>query len=407
MKVSRRLIADVSLSAFSLLARMGAGIATFVMIARQLPVEDFGRFSAVFAAAALLALPTNFGFNILILKNASEDAGKVAGQLGDVLRAKIRLSLIFAPVFLTTAFFLSDYALLFGLLYLATVVESFTDVFFSGYRAIGDYKKEGKVTTVLALLHIAVVFGVVVQYKTLMAAGVAYFFSKAIALGAVVGFDGFAKRALQSKAKSDVMSTLKSSGANFIELSLQTVLVQIDSLIISAFSSVSQVATYQAVMKLVHGLSQGITLLVNVLLPRVAQAQSAKKRTLQIRRTLIFMGGIGLVVAACFSSVASFIDRWMYHGKFEGIVELIHLAAVFLAVRFLAAGFGIRMIALGHSSLRVAGLCVALCFQTVLGIVLVRSYGAVGMMAAMILAYIAIAGVAVAGRSGKASPSRD
>lgn len=405
MKVSRRLVADVSLSAFSLLARMGAGIATFVMIARQLPVEDFGRFSAVFAAAALLALPTNFGFNILILKNASEDAGKVAGQIGDVLRAKIRLSLIFAPVFLAAAFLFSDYALLFGLLYLATVVESFTDVFFSGYRAIGDYKKEGKVTTVLALLHIAVVFGVVIHYKTLMATGVAYFCSKAIALGAVVGFDAFAKRALRAEAKADVMFTLKSSVANFTELSLQTILVQIDSLIISAFSSVSQVATYQAVMKLVHGVSQGITLLVNVLLPRVAQAQSPEKKSLQIRRTLIFMGGSGLVLAACFAAVASLIDRWMYHGKFEGIVLVTQLAAVFLAIRFLAAGFGIRMIALGHSSLRVVGLCVALCLQTVLGIVLVRSHGAVGMMIAMIVAYIAIAAVAVAGRSVEASPS--
>ncbi|MDP3455941.1 lipopolysaccharide biosynthesis protein, partial [Methyloversatilis sp.] len=185
---------------------------------------------------------------------------------------------------------------------------------------------------------------------------------------------------------------VRQSVANFIDFFIQSSLVYIDVILLGVLAGATQVGLYQAAMKIVQGLSQGISILVNLILPRITRRMdlsgwSAKDVYLVY---LIFMLSGGLLSMGMYFS-AEFVEQELLAGKFYGLSELVGGLSIFLFIRYLGAAGGMLLIANGDKKIRPVVMSIAVTLVSISALYFVGNQGALGMVYSMVLTYTFIA----------------
>lgn len=378
---------NIALNLISLLIRVGGGIVSLVLVARLLPVDEFGHASIAMAMAALATLPANFGLNVLILKDGVAQAEHLPGFLRAVVGYRVAVGvLVIALVALIASLAWSHWQAL-VLVCVAILIESLMDAFICGLRVGGDYRSEITWGTWNVLVNLVMVALVCSLLPTAVGYGLALLAGRATVAVAFFTRLPLAVAVARAKPAFGVWAVLNKSWANFVELGSQTFLVQVDSLILAATAGPQQVAVYQAVMKLVHGASQLTSVMLNVALPKAGGLQDRADQTRYLGKVLVASGLTGVVVGGGMAASGYPIGHWVYQQKFGDLSMLCLLAGVFLCVRYIGAGLGIAMIARGQTTDRVIGIALAIVCVVAFGMPLSASHGAVGMMGAMAVGY--------------------
>lgn len=378
---------NIALNLISLVIRVGGGIVSLVLVAKLLPVEEFGHASIAMAVAALIMLPANFGLNVLILK----DGAQQGPALSAFLRAMVgyRLLVGLAVICLAAGAGASVWPHWAALVLVCTsiLIESLMDVFICGLRVRGDYRSEITWGTWVVAANLLAVVLLCKQLPTATGYGLALLAARALVGAAFVAKVGLAAEVARAHSAMNLWAVGKKSWANFVELGSQTFLVQVDSLILAATAGPQQVAVYQAVMRLVHGASQLTSVMLNIALPKAGGLHDPADQRRYLAKVLLASGITGVVVGSVMAVSGHLIDTWIYHGKFGDLQLLCALAGAFLCVRYIGAGLGIAMIARGQTTDRVVGISLAIITVLAVGIPLSGWHGAVGMMAAMAVGY--------------------
>lgn len=335
--------------------RLGAGMAVFVVIARQLGPQEFGQFAFFLAVAVLLAMPVNFGFGAHALRSFGAHPERALQIMGEIYAAKLLLAGAVAAVALACSGWMpASAARLLLLLLVAQLFESFAEYYVLGFRIRGDFEREAGTACLVSVWHLAVVAAAVLFWPTAEAAAGAF------AVSRVSGMVVTRLRATASMGRvvraplAGALRTLKQSWAYALELGLMTAYSQLDALLINFVLGPAAVGLFQAGMKLVDGASRAGPALAHVLLPELARQQADEQAfgALAGRTGLIF-AAFGLAGALLLWLGAAQITAILFGPQYQLLDALLPLFGLILLLRFLETGFGLLLVARNLQSVKV------------------------------------------------------
>ncbi|MBI2647026.1 oligosaccharide flippase family protein, partial [Candidatus Woesearchaeota archaeon] len=138
MKTARRITSNfISLALSELISKI-IQIIIFIYLARIFGKLEFGKFGFGFAFATIIAVIADFGINTLLIREISRDKKNVGKYVSNALTIKCFLSLItffIASIFLIIGKYSKDTVAIAYIMLVFMVLQTFTDLFYSVFRA--------------------------------------------------------------------------------------------------------------------------------------------------------------------------------------------------------------------------------------------------------------------------------
>lgn len=354
-------------TAVSIGSRLLTGLVIFVLLARLWGPVDFGIFSFVFSASALLVLIVDFGFSGYILRELGANPDSAVRLIKDALWAKLSLLLILVAAasasgsLLGASVFPPQLALP---LLLAAIALSFADFFAAPLRALGRYGAETGIVTSANALQFVIAGSVAWSGGSPVAVAWAFFASRVfyLLLAIHVLYRVIPSLSLGKSDAAAPLLTFKRVWSYGIDGVLTTAWGQLDVIVVRALYGTQAVGIYAAGQKIIQGVSALAPVVGNVMIPKLArQAKSGDPR---FQRTAILtagaMLGIGTLFATPMLAMPELVSTFLFGDKFHGLSQLLPLFALILALKYLAAGSGIVITSAGLQAKRVITQFVAL-----------------------------------------------
>lgn len=382
---------DASRLALSSAVKLFSGVLVFLLLARVLGAEQFGRLMFAFSLANLTALPVNFGLTVYFLREGALTRDYGAQLIPKIIGLRLTIAALVASLVALVMLLLGLDGRLYAIFLMVALVETFIELMLARLRLGAKYKDEMKLSSVQALLQIVIVVAFGVYYGDPGFVAIGFLISRVIALYAAIkvaaGLGVFSIR----PAFDGAWALVKSSSANFYDFFVQSSLVYIDVVLLGFFSTSQQVGLYQAAMKVVQGLSQGISILVNLMLPKISRMMDSRVWHAKYIAIAYFVFiAVGAFLASLMLVSADFVEHELLRGDFEGFAAVFYWLAIFLLVRYFGAAGGMLLIAGGDRKIRPAVMTGAVSIVVAASCFLVPAGGAIGMVESMLITYLFI-----------------
>jgi len=378
----------------SLIARIGASMLLFVLIAREWGALRFGEFMYLFSVAAVLVLVCEFGFTQQILRDIGRNPDSAAEQMGAFLGAKIWLTLldlIFVVLFFLFSGLNPASGVLLGLLFVAAALVSYSDFLFACYRALGRYEWETIVTVQGNILYfIAGALALYLSESAILLAS-ALVLARALQLGLSTRkfcllIDTPVRPSLDPRSAANVIRRSLPFGA---DVAAAAIYVNADALIITHVLGYAANGVYQAAARFYQGACQLPPIFASLFLPRMARDQGEiKQLSAHMKQLYGVMIVTGVLLLAVFF-VMPYGIKYIYHDP-----SLLAAGALFpwfgllLCIRFIAAAQGISVTVMNGQTIRVLLTGVSLLVMVLLAVPLLEYVGTRGVILASIIAYL-------------------
>lgn len=372
--------------------RLAAGMLVMVGMARMFGRADFGHFVYWMAVATLTTVPVNFGFGTYVLRQIGVSRNYYHPVMAAALTAKLLFAaLVLAGCTLACALLPPADALVFGLLVLAQLFDSFGEFFNLGFRRDGHYRAEAATAVATSLLHLAFMGVAIGLLGSVVWAAAAFAVSRAIGL-VVVALRSMARAgAVRPAPLCSVPALLRATWAYGGELALSTSYSQVDTLLVNAVLGSAGVGLYQAGMKLVDGACRLAPVLAQFVLPALAKRQDDPPAFRSVaRRVMALMGGIGLACAALLWAGAGVITHKLYGPQYSALEALLPLFGAVLLLRFLETGLGLILVARGQQHRKVWLVALQLFLVIGAGYPALQQFGLAGWQLAVIAGLVLV-----------------
>lgn len=388
------LVKRVLLMGGSTAVRLGAGVIAFVWMARALGVGPFGVFMLWLSVATLVALAGNFGFATYLLREVGAQPERAVQRMSEVLTAKLCLSVILMLAVLVGAWWVpSDQRLLLLVLSAVQIADTFSEVLVVGLRARGLFALDARLTTLGAAIQIACI-GVALSIQPSTQAALAGY---ALARTAVLGINMAAVLprlpGVQLVSVGHAFACLRSTRAFAVDVLLQSLMGQVDSVVLNAFSGPHVVGIYQAGLRVFNGLAQVAPVLANVLLPTVAAAHAKGHEyyTREARRVQWAFSGAGLVMGLLLAWPAQVLVVRVFGLEFASLRDLLPWFGLLFFVRMFAASWGVLLTAGGQQGYRARCNVTMWAVIAMVASVATPAYGPCGWLLALVLGHAVLA----------------
>jgi O-antigen/teichoic acid export membrane protein len=345
---------DIVLMGTSTLMRLGFGLMTFVVMARLLGPSNFGVLMLWLSVATLVSLVANYGFTPYVLREIGADSSSAATVMCGVLTAKVLLTVVVVVGSMIALPFIADTSrAIFILMLFAMLADSVTDFLNVGYRATNRFGSETRIATMASISQFVIVAGAIwYQSEILIAAG-AFLISRSFVL-LVTWIDQrryFASLRLSGLTQAIVR--LKQAISYALDFGLQSLIGQVDSLVLNQFVGPGGVGLHQAGMKIFLGGGQIANVLGNVFIPNLSGLHKSPDlfnvQAHKIQTTFLIAGGaFGLILAIA----ATPITNILYGEAYAALIPMLPWFGLLFFVRFFAAAYGVLLTATGKQSLR-------------------------------------------------------
>lgn len=382
--------------ATSTFMRLLTGVVLFMVLARYWGVETFGFFVYVSTSSILLTLIVDYGFTQQLLRDIGQDPKRVRRIVSEAFATKVFLSFSLIGLAILCVPFTSakhTSVLLFIILLIASILNSFAEFFNVAFRGLGRFHSETRIVTSTNLFHFVVVglLAYLGQGPIVVAWG--FLFSRVFYLILTyrtyrLDVGGFEEL---SFAITDIWKSLKCGFYYCADSALTNFYTQVDTLIVNSFLGPAGVGIYQAGLRLMLGANTFTQVLSNVYLPVVSHNLSDKR---EIKRVLcnmyLQMMLIGAGCCTVFIVGAKWITAFVYGAKFVTLAPLFPYFGLLLFFRYLAAVHGVTMTAAGLQGTRIYSILLAVIALVVSSYLLVPVYGLKGMLVSSILAILTL-----------------
>lgn len=377
------IVRNLALMGTSTAMRLGFGMLTFVVMARLLGPAQFGVVMLWLSVATLLALVANYGLTPFLLREIGAAPERASQVMAEVLSAKLLLTLFILAIAVVALPLIDGGArAVFLLLLGAQLADALTEFLNVGFRATNRFAHETRIASLAVLLQ----FGIVTlllwwQASPLMAAA-AFLLSRL----AVLLVTWLAQRRyfaeLKPAAPAQAWARLRATRAYAVDFALQSLLGQVDSVVLNHFVGTAAVGVYQAGMRLFNGGAQAAGVLANVFLPRAAAAAEAQDEGRSLRRESSRVQwafvGFGLVFGLALCGLAEPLVRLLFGAQYLGLVDVLPWFGLLFFVRFFASSWGVLLTSAGAQRYRAAMNAVHWALIGALSLVLVPRLGLVG-----------------------------
>lgn len=386
---------DVAFMGASTIIRLVFGVLTFIFLARLLGPNAFGVLMLWLSIATLLAMFSNYGFAPYLLKEIGANPDQAMRVMNEVFASKLLIS--GALIFLAACALPSldaQVRWVFFLLLLATLADSTTDFLNVGYRVTNRFSSETRIAALASVCQFGIVVGVVFHISTPVLVASAFLISRLCVLGMTWSnqLQYFSK--LKPASIDCALLRLRHGAPYALDFGLQSLLGQIDNIIIYHFLGPVAVGLHQAGMRVFLGGSQIANVLGNVYIPRVAAVFGRTRRIQHEARTMqtvFFATGatFGLTLAAA----AELIVEFLFGSQFSALSALLPWFGLLFFVRFIAAAYGVILTATGMQILRARANLLHWILILLAASMLVPRFGNVGWLFALTIGNLLLASI--------------
>lgn len=348
------LLRNLALMGSSTAMRLGFGMLTFVVMARQLGPGQFGVLMLWLSVATLLSLLANYGLTPYLLRQIGAAPASARESMSEVLCAKLLLSvgcLLLAALMLP--WIDPSARLIFALLLLAQLAESLTEFYNVGYRATNRFAEETRLASITVALQFAMVTSAMWLIPSLMAATCAFLASRVVVLFITAYSQRRYFAGLRPSPVRIAWRRIVETRSYAVDFGLQSLLGQVDSVVLNHFIGPVAVGLYQAGMRLFNGGAQAARVLANVFLPRAAavseDAQRLRAESLRVQWAFV---GVGIAFGILLAAAADPIVHLLFGAEYAGLAPLLPWFGLLFFVRFVAASWGVLLTSVGAQSFR-------------------------------------------------------
>jgi O-antigen/teichoic acid export membrane protein len=382
------IVRNLALMGTSTAMRLGFGMLTFVVMARVLGPAQFGVLMLWLSVATLLALVANYGLTPYLLREIGAAPESAPQVMAEVLSAKLLLTggillLAVAVLPLLDAGSRAVFLLLLG----AQLADALTEFLNVGFRATNRFGYETRIASFAVLLQFGIVALLLWWQPTPLMAATAFLVSRL----AVLLVTWLAQRryfaALRPGTPAQAWARLRATRSYAVDFGLQSLLGQVDSIVLNHFVGTAAVGVYQAGMRLFNGGAQAAGVLANVFLPRAAAAAEANDGGHGLRRESSRVQwafvGFGLVFGLALCSLAEPLVRLLFGAEYLGLIDVLPWFGLLFFVRFFASSWGVLLTSAGAQRFRAAMNAVHWTVIGALSVVLVPRLGLVGWLTSL------------------------
>lgn len=367
----------------STFARLASGVLTFVLIARMLGPQDFGRYMFWFSATYLTSLVANYGLGNLLLREIGAKPALLHVLIARALSARLLLSVTLLVIAGVAAPWLdAPYVML--LLLVANLGETLSETFFVAYRAVGAYSREAAVATATAVSQLVVVLAIASIHASPVFIAAGYCSVRLtqlmVARSDLIRMHG----AVEIASVRDGIALIRQAKSYALDFGLGNLFGHIDSVILRAYVGVEGVGLYQAGMRVLQGCAQLAPILGNVLLPKAAQASEGSGAQRIAEKVQLAFVGSGALMGVVLTYCAPWLSDLFFGHEFSGLKGLLPLFGMLLFLRFFAASWGLVLTAHGYQQYRAISTFLHFTLALILGVVWIPRYGTSGWLWAMI-----------------------
>lgn len=338
----------------STLVRLVFGLLTFSIMARLLGPNEFGVLMFWLSVATLLSMVANYGFTPYVLREIGANRSSANFVMGEVLSAKIFVSsLLIAGSLLAMPFISAAARSVFLLMTLAMLVDSVTDFLNVGYRATSRFGSETRIATIASVSQFVIVAGAIWCRNEILVAASALLASRTLVLLMTWVNQAQYFASLRPSSLPKALGRLKAAFTYAYDFGLQSLIGQVDSLILNHFLGPFAVGLHQAGMRVFLGGGQIANILGNVFIPKLSSLQNdasafkAQGQKLQVA-FLVSGAAFGLTLAIA----AELIVKTLFGADYQPLVILLPWFGLLFFIRFFAAAYGILLTSAGRQGLR-------------------------------------------------------
>lgn len=380
---------------------MLSGILVFVIMARVLGPHDFGLVAYSFTLASLYVLIVDYGFSQQLLRDIGANPGSVNEVMGQVLVAKLVLSLATLLICAGYLYFFpkdSTTETVFWLLLVSSILASFCEFLNTAFRGIGQFKRETNIAMTGSVIHFVLLLGVLLIKPDVVLVAFTFILSRMIFLGISWGaYKSNIGNIHIDLYRGEVLGSLKAGVPYAADTGFTNFFQQIDTLIVNHYLGLAGVGLYQAATKWLQGAMQFAPVLANVYLPTLASNTSSTVTNNKYARMLnMKMLAIGTAGWIFFTFFGSLLSDLVYGEQFHEISMLWPYVGFLMWVRYVAASQGVILTAYGKQKIRVYTQGISIAVFLGMALFLIQYYGLKGMLLALSMTFISTFAIYIA-----------
>lgn len=378
-------------------AGKGASFLMFALAARQLGVDDFGVFSWSFAIAMLANSFVVWGFDLVQVRVGSKSPDLVPELLTNVVVVRLLLSVVALVVVMGLTWNDSDTTP--GVMFLVTLaclIDTVNDAIRSAAAALRRLATFSKHMIVQRFVTAGLAIAVLMAGGSLLAFSAAYCLGTAIGVAwmCVVSARLGAPMRFSRVSRARIVWLLRESRTLGIFTVVNMAVFRIDTVMLGAIGSVSEVGYYAVAYKMFETVLFVVWSVNRVSAPEIAAADTASKarRTLEVATATILSLLCPYVVVLIVrgGDLAGFLFGGEYNPGAAIATSVLGLALIPYTLQY---QFGSAVIARGHNATVLVAATVALVTNVGLNLWLIPRYGAAGAAVATAVTLLVQAGV--------------
>lgn len=368
----------------------------FIILARALGVEEFGRFAFAISFTGIFLIFVDYGFNLLIVKEVAVSPQNGLKIVADVLNGKIILSILSTILIITIVEILNyplETELIIYILWVSAVFYSFGLFFNTIFKGLNQFQYETYPSIILnSLQFLLVVTLLILGYETISIA-VSYLISRiiyfSISLYLVLTKIG---RIAISCDISKGAKVLKDSLPYGVHAILATLYFQLDTVFLHYFKGDAEVGHYQAAMRIVIASMIICEVIISAYFPVISKkiktdVDGFRTDGVTLNKYLFLSGGTIAAFLVLFSDIAI---KFIYGEQYIHSIFVMQLLSAVIFLRFAGASYALFITAADNQRLRAIGVAVSVVINIILNVILIPVYGAVGAAIASIITHIVL-----------------
>lgn len=349
---------------------------------------EFGDFILLFLVAGILTLFVDNGFSISLVKDLGRDLKNKNRIFSEALELKVCMTIFMLVVIVIVGLF-KGFNLLLIILLFANIFYSFTLFFYLPMRVSGDFKEETKLTFIS---NIFLIFSIVVllflQANALLIAVSILIIRLMGCFSAIYSLKKYINITFSFKKMKikEIFYAFKKNLPYAVHISVGTLFIQLDTIIVSLFLSIEDVGVYQLAIRIMLASLIFSDVLNGVFLPKMSKF-SRESKELNELSIKMFKYGLTLgviVVLILFVSIKTLVNLF-YNEEYIEVINLMKILCVVILIKYINVTLGTLLTLDNKQTLRVLIVICSLLINIVANLVLIPLWGLYGAAISSIL----------------------
>ncbi|MBN4049038.1 flippase [archaeon AH-315-M20] len=384
MKTARRITRNfLSLTASEIVSKI-LQLIIFVYLARTFGNIDFGKFGFAIAFSAIIVIIADLGLSTLLTREISRNRDKVEKYISNALTIKIFLSaltLVAAFLYLNFLNYTGDIKTVTYIMVLFMVLNSFTDLFYSVFRAFEKMYYDAFIKVLRMILLTSFIFIAIINSANLIVVTLMFPLTELIVLvvSAIIYIKNFARLSIGFDVRFS-KALLKKSSFFCLSLIFISLLLYIDTVMLQKIRGSGEVGIYVAAYNILIGITFIPLMYSHAIFPVFSRYFISNKSLLKFayKKSFQYMLILGLPITIGIYIYARNIILLIYGPGYGQSLIALKILCWFVGIRFVGIMSGTLLTSINRQGSRVFSQGTVTLINIILNLLLIPKFGFIG-----------------------------